>query len=639
MSFLAPLGLLALLALPIIVLLHLMRERRRRVQVPSLLLWQQLPKRPEAERRQRLPLTLLLLLHLLAALTLALALAQPQWLQGLIAPPRHLVLVIDTSTSMAAVDAAGQSRLDRARERARAEIAALGVEDTVTVIAAGNTPRLLAGDDPEGTFSLQQALDQLEAAGVGTDIVAAINLAQATLEPYPQGRVLVLSDAAMPTLAADLEGLVRTRAIEWINPAAATSNQAIVALSSRTWGGSGAQASVQIFARIANYDAAAVTRGLQLYAGDELLDEQQVTISGESDIDLSWTLPSGYANLRLALANADALPADDRAVLSLADTQNLNVLLVSAEPGALERALRAVPGLNLAILGSADYESSPLADQANLVIFDGTLPEAWPSGAVLLINPPESTGRPGDAPLIFGPLETDITGAPLELQPDAVVLDGLSLESVRFGAIRRVDVPEWATVLATLGEAPLIVRGRLAERNVAIWTFNPAAGNLSARLVFPLLVARTVRDLVPAPLPPAMLVGERLVYRPAAGVERIEMFAPDNTVQTINPPGSAAPLELSFNRPGIHTLVEYAGGQEIARNELAINAGSPLESDLRPQAVPAGLADVPPAARALTAERGTQGQPLWFWLAALALIVMMVEWLYVHRPRRSASRV
>ncbi|PMP83121.1 MAG: hypothetical protein C0183_08830, partial [Roseiflexus castenholzii] len=39
MSFLLPLGLLALLALPLIVLLHFLRERRRRVPTPSLLLW------------------------------------------------------------------------------------------------------------------------------------------------------------------------------------------------------------------------------------------------------------------------------------------------------------------------------------------------------------------------------------------------------------------------------------------------------------------------------------------------------------------------------------------------------------------------------------------------------------------------
>ncbi|RMD75160.1 MAG: VWA domain-containing protein, partial [Chloroflexi bacterium] len=77
MSLLAPFGLLALLTLPVIVVLHMVRSRRRQVVVPSLLLWQQIPLRPST-RRRRLRLTLLLLLHLIAALLIGLALAQPQ---------------------------------------------------------------------------------------------------------------------------------------------------------------------------------------------------------------------------------------------------------------------------------------------------------------------------------------------------------------------------------------------------------------------------------------------------------------------------------------------------------------------------------------------------------------------------------
>ncbi|WP_322511723.1 BatA domain-containing protein, partial [Chloroflexus sp.] len=78
MTFLAPIGLLALLALPVIVFLHLLQARRRRAVVPSLLIWWQIPSRPAARRRRRLRWTLLLLLHLLAALLIGLALAQPQ---------------------------------------------------------------------------------------------------------------------------------------------------------------------------------------------------------------------------------------------------------------------------------------------------------------------------------------------------------------------------------------------------------------------------------------------------------------------------------------------------------------------------------------------------------------------------------
>ncbi|NJN65736.1 MAG: VWA domain-containing protein, partial [Chloroflexaceae bacterium] len=77
-ALLFPLGLLALLALPIILWLHLRRQRQRRVIVPSLLLWQALQHQSLAQRRKWLPLTILLLLHLLVAALLGVALAHPQ---------------------------------------------------------------------------------------------------------------------------------------------------------------------------------------------------------------------------------------------------------------------------------------------------------------------------------------------------------------------------------------------------------------------------------------------------------------------------------------------------------------------------------------------------------------------------------
>src|SRR5919202_3406104 len=102
MIFLLPLGLLALLTLPIILVLHLLRERRRRVAVPSLLHWLNVPRRREGQRIRRLPLTLLLLLHLLIAGLLGLAIGRPQIFGALSGGNRQLIVVLDTSTSMAA---------------------------------------------------------------------------------------------------------------------------------------------------------------------------------------------------------------------------------------------------------------------------------------------------------------------------------------------------------------------------------------------------------------------------------------------------------------------------------------------------------------------------------------------------------
>ena len=89
MSFAAPQFLWALLALPLVVLLHFVRSRRRRRQVSAMFLWQR--ARQVAERRKRISPTWLLLAQLLFVALAALALARPQ-IAGGVAPDRILVL-------------------------------------------------------------------------------------------------------------------------------------------------------------------------------------------------------------------------------------------------------------------------------------------------------------------------------------------------------------------------------------------------------------------------------------------------------------------------------------------------------------------------------------------------------------------
>src|SRR5437762_903803 len=169
MTFLLPFGLLALLTLPLILLLHLLRERRRRVAVPSLMHWLNLPRKREGERIRRIPLTLLLLLHLLAAALIGLALGRPQLAGALGGAARQIAIVVDTSTSMAARDGA-TTRFAQARDRARAALRGLGSGDRATLIAAGTTARVVGSGGAGELAALNIALDQLRPGGTGTDI-------------------------------------------------------------------------------------------------------------------------------------------------------------------------------------------------------------------------------------------------------------------------------------------------------------------------------------------------------------------------------------------------------------------------------------------------------------------------------------
>jgi hypothetical protein len=648
-TLLVPLGLLALLALPIIVWLHLIQERRRRVVVPSLLLWQHVPRKPDARRRWRLPMTLLLLLHLLAAALLALALTQPQWLGGLLGGGTHAAVIIDTSTSMAAGDAGG-TRLEQARNQARAEINRLGGSDSLTLITAGPQANLLATGSVEQRGNLLAALDTLAIDGTGTDIAGGLTLAQAALEEEGGGRILILSDSALPELATALQDgpadlpLLPQFTVEWVSVGGSLENQGIVSFAARARQNRDAteRTAAYVYARVANYSPNSLNTELRLFGDDRLLDTNEVNLPAEGEAEFTWTTPPGVEVLRAELVGQDALPADNVAYLSLSQIRPINTLLVSDTPGPLERALQVVPGIELIVIAPGNYnpDRAPAAE-ADLTVFDTTLPARWPSGGVLVINPPAGTG-----PLLTvgDPFDLDAGNRRPALRvassaegATGQLLEGLSLDSVNFGIVSGLQTPEWATVLlrASYDEDdagwPLILRGRVAQSEVAIWTFDLEDSNLTERLAFPLLVARTVRDLTPMPLPSALLAGEPLPLQPS----------PRTTTIMVEPPeGESGQMVVSptvqldtLTRPGIYTIVEQAEGETLYAGHTAVNAGTPVESDLRPRAIPPDLGMTVAATEAAADGEPVrrERQPFWPWLAVAALLVMVVEWVYVHR--------
>ncbi len=613
MSLLAPLGLLALLALPLIVFLHMLRERRRRVIVPSLLLWQLAPQSRAARQRRRLSITLLLLLHLLVAALLGLALARPQWDLISFGGQRHLALVIDTSISMAAPAPGGGSRLEAARSRAQALLGRSGAGGSITLITAGPQARVI-DSDRTGSARLVSALAGLQPTGVGSDIAGALTLAEAALQGRPGAQIVVLTDAALPTLATELGGRRPAVPIRWETPGGELDNRAIVAFAARPRPGAGP---VQVYARVVNYGSGALRTVVRLYGDDILLDTRPVTMQPDGEVELTWAVPRGIEFLRAELDGDDALPADDRAELGLAAYRPVRALLVSEQPAALERALRAVPGLELTVMAPSEYRGAA----ADLTVFDGFLPAAWPSGGVLAIHPPR------DSALLSAGVAAPPSGEVTFTPAGAALFEGISLGAVEWGPAMPVTPPAGAMTLLSRAGQPLIVRWQAPGSTIAVWAFDLARGNLTTRLAFPLLVARTVRDLTPPAVPASALAGATLSLRTDPRATTVEVTAPDGTVTplAVDPGGQAL---VTFDQPGRYTLVELAGGERLYSGQVGVNAGAAFESDLRPRPVPETVAAPPPRG-----EREEAAQPLWPWLVALALVVILGEWVYVHARR------
>jgi hypothetical protein len=432
--------------------------------------------------------------------------------------------------------------------------------------------------------------------------------------------VVVLTDAALPALADELAGRPTALPIDWQSVGGRQDNRAIVTLATRTRGGN---SPVQVYARAANYGTAPVRTVLRLYGDDELLDTRAVNLEPNGEAELTWAVPRGAQMLRAELDGNDGLPTDDTASVSLDQTRPIRALLVSANPDALERALRAVPALELSTLDPIAYASS----DADLTIFDGFLPEAWPDGGVLAIHPP-----PGSPLLAVDARErAALDDEALRITPGATLLDGVSLGTVDFGQVRTLTPPDGFRVLLSRGEQPLLLRGRSGASELAVWGFSLEQGNLTSRLAFPLLVARSVRDLTPAPPPATALLGETAALSLDPRTTRLEIGRPDGSVDVLDISSGELPA-IRFEQPGVYVLVEQAADRTLYEGRMAVNAGAAVESDLAPRELPLAAAAGPAAAGSDDSQRS-----LWPWLAAVALATMILEWIYVHGRRRAAA--
>ncbi|MEO6010873.1 MAG: BatA and WFA domain-containing protein, partial [Vicinamibacteraceae bacterium] len=190
--FTSPLGLLALLAIPAIVAIHLFRRRFPVRPVAGLFLWQIARQRPEGGGKiARLPLTTSLMLECLAALALALILGGARLFSA--SERAHLVVLLDDSASMAAVDARGESPRDRAVQRVAFELDRLGSAGRVTLVESGERPSVLAGPaafPPDAMRALERWTPAAPHHSPALGLRLARELAGRT------GRVMVISDAA-----------------------------------------------------------------------------------------------------------------------------------------------------------------------------------------------------------------------------------------------------------------------------------------------------------------------------------------------------------------------------------------------------------------------------------------------------------
>ncbi len=326
----APLGLLALLAVPALVAAYFLRRRQPPRTVSALFLWRTPDQRAEAgPRLHRFSRERSLLLEVLAVLFAAFFLSDVRC--GQTAPRQHVVIILDGSLSMNAADAVDRAKTEVARI-ARAENAGV-----LTLIETGVRPSLLAGPQLERDRALA-TLERWRPAQPAHDFAPAFTLAR-ELSGSAEHRLFFITDGPPP------ESLALLPTIEGRSVGEALGNVAFLSAQRRDEGGR-----AQVTVRVGNF------------SDTEKKVSVRFTPTGAAVQTRELTLPaSGTAVLRVGFdttgAIVAALPDDalrddgELALLPspLADvTVSMTSDLDAQAQAALRRFFAIAPGVKLA---------------------------------------------------------------------------------------------------------------------------------------------------------------------------------------------------------------------------------------------------------------------------------------------------
>jgi len=616
MQFLTPLGfLLALLAIPII-LLYMLKLRRKQVQVSSTFLWEQLLRDQQANAPwQKLKRNLLMILQLLILAALVTVMARPA-LQVPTVASGSVIVLLDASASMNATDVS-PSRFEEARKSVHTLIDGLSSASTMTLILVANTPQTLVSAETDKA-TLKRALGDAQVTQGTANWQEALALAVGAARSNQKGTTIVIvSDGGLPQ-----SGLPAIPSeVRYVPIGNSQNNLAISALALRP-----TQKGPELFARVSNYDDENHRVLLSIYSNDRLIDAKQLDVPPGKSADFTLEdLPNTSSIYKAHIsdpeqfnAKLDSLTVDDTGFAIYQSASARRVLLVSNGNLFLEQLLASLPGLQpFRALPAEDGTLQIPNDPFDLYIFDGTLPAELPAGNLLFVNPSSNSFFEA------GPTSKEITNVKVNEDPLTQFVDW---ENVHILQAQTVQRPAWANVLIESDAGPLVFAGETDGHRIAAVAFDLRQSDLPLQVAYPILFSNLIDYLTPPSAidtSHSLSPGEVLSIFPPLDVERIVITSPSNHAYTLEQGQS------TFTQT--YELGYYAANflsRDTSRVEyFAVNLFEEDESNIQPRdSLQIGLESIEP-----TASQQIGLHELWKWLAALALLILMIEWQFYHR--------
>jgi Ca-activated chloride channel family protein len=610
MGWAAPWAFAFLALVPLVLLLHSLRLRRREVRISSIYLWEELLR----ERRSTLGMSkllrsLLLVLQILGIAALTFGLADP-FARLPSTKEGDIVLVLDASASMRTVSK-GEERFAQARGMALDLVEHLHAKSEMAIIYANARPTLKVPFTADRTL-LKQALESLSATDEPGDLPKAVQLGRSLLGGDRTGEVLVLSDGADPNLANVIDD---DHYIHSIQVSGGERNVGITKFEVRPRVNRPSE--YEILVNVANFSRQPESFDLVLSLNWKTLRRTRYTFEAGERQSLIFPY-TGTANgvAEAVLELNDDLSADNRAATVISDRPPVWILLVSRGNYFLENLLAGHANASVNVVNSISPSSFEQQVRGNhIVILDGVETPPLHFGNFLLINTtapnlPIAVKGTADAPPV---VDWDTTDP---------IMRSVQLRDLQVRRAQVVEVGEGVKPLLYANGTPIISSldaGRLRAVHLG---FDLMDSDLPLRVAFPVLMSNILEWLSPQQ---GTFVSHQVQAGEPYSIE-LDGVTPDVSVRKpsgdwVKIPVTENPLPIrDTSQVGIYTVRIGKKNQRFA-----VNLVSREESDIIPK-VPEQRVTSSAAVSASTQE--TVKRPLWPYFVVLAFGLTLVEWYF-----------
>ena len=627
------------LFLPVIAL-YLLKQRRRRVQVATLLFWDKILKDEQTVTSlSRLRKLLSLLLQLLFIALLVFALARPLVSDSLTGA-RRIVLFLDTSASMLVREGDGV-RFDEAKSQALNLVKGLAQGDTMMLVTVDQHPTVIR-PFTNSKRELESAIETLSPVHTETDFAAALEILDHLPESRQDTQVYLVTDGAFPpvpyTPGEDLQ-------FAYLRVGEAENNVGITKFQARPLPDS--PRDFQVHLEVANATDQTVTAELEFRLNGALTDAWELTLPPHELVQHRFSQYSATGGaIEVFLDSPDAFPIDNRAFGRLAPLPPVKVQLVMEGNLFLESALLTDQNVALDVVDPAEVKP---AENYDVTIWAVAPPEETPAGnSVFVHHWPPDLGIVTEGEL-KSPLITD-------WERNHPINRHLALQNVSIRSARKITAPDSFLPLIRSFDNPLLLLQEskpganapadpAEKRKVLIFAFDPLATDLPLRVAFPILIANAVhyfqgRDRRDDWINPAVgqsfssldLAAFRIqgdangsIYSDNSAVlEKVtKVLCPDHSEQDLSAPGDL----LRADRVGPYYQTD--GKETMNIHPLfAVNLASAEESKIQPSPTLPIQSETP--VREITGGFRLGYEP-WFFVALLAVFLSIAEWFLFHR--------